>query len=222
MRVKQIRDIFLSDYKRSKFNSEGMLEIINASFIADESTIFGIPNYDYIKKELEWYVSMSLSILDIDSNYENIPKIWKKIASNNNEINSNYGWCIFSKENSNQYLSVISKLTKNINTRQATMIYTRPAMHIDSIKNGMNDFICTNTVQIFIRDNYLYYIVNMRSNDAIFGYKNDLAWHVWVYQNLKSDINSILKISLNEYPIMWNANSLHIYPCHFKLLENKG
>lgn len=220
MRVKQIRDIFLSDYKCSKFNNEGMLEIINASFIADEESIFGIPNIDYIKKELEWYISRSLSMLDIDNDYANIPKIWKKIASDNNKINSNYGWCIFSEDNCNQYTNVISKLSKNINSRQATMIYTRPSMHIDSIKDNMNDFICTNTVQIFIRDNYLYYIVNMRSNDAVFGYKNDLAWHVWVYQNLKFDLSKILNFTLIEYPIMWNANSLHIYPRHFKLIEN--
>ena len=30
-------------------------------------------------------------------------KIWKQVASTDNLVNSNYGWCIFSIENGEQY-----------------------------------------------------------------------------------------------------------------------
>lgn len=55
------------------------------------------------------------------------------------------------------------------------MIYQRPQMQFQYNKNGMNDFICTNYAQLFIRNNKLIYIVDMRSNDAIFGFFNDFA-----------------------------------------------
>ena len=42
-----------------------MLEIRGASFIADEASIFGTVNYEYVERELEWYKSMSLSVNDI-------------------------------------------------------------------------------------------------------------------------------------------------------------
>ena len=134
----------------------------------------------YVKAELDWYYSMDLSVDFIGEK----AKIWKQIASNKNIVNSNYGWCIFSKDNGYQYDNCFKELIKNPESRRAIMIYTRPSMHIDYCKDGMNDFICTNTVQCFIRDNELHYFVYMRSNDAIFGFMNDIQWHAHVYQKL--------------------------------------
>ena len=61
-----------------------LLEIINANFIADEPTIFGSPNENYIKRELEWYKSKSLNVNEIPGG---APTIWKQVADMDGWIN---------------------------------------------------------------------------------------------------------------------------------------
>jgi len=186
------------------------IEIINASFIADQSSIFGNINEDYIKRELDWYNSTSLNIYDIEGN---VPAIWKQVADTNGFINSNYGWCIYSKDNHEQYTKVKHELKRNPDSRRATMIYTRPTMHEDHNKNGMSDFMCTNTVQYLIRENRLNALVYMRSNDAVYGYKNDYAWQKHVLNKLAKDLD------INVGNLFWNVASLHVYENHFELVK---
>ncbi len=177
--------------------------------------IFGNINLDYVKREISWYESMSLNVKDIPGN---TPKIWEMIASDKGEINSNYGWCIYSKQNERQYENVLKKLLNNPLDRQAVMIYTRPTMHCDATRDGMQDFMCTNAVQYLIRNNKLSCVVQMRSNDVLFGYKNDRAWQLDVLTNLYKDL-------VRDYPdlkmgdIHWNVGSLHVYERHFKLVK---
>ena len=187
-----------------------MIEIMGASFIADEPAIFGTVNEDYVKREIEWYVSQSLNVNDIPGD---VPAIWKAIATPDGRINSNYGWCIFSEENGSQYDNVLKELKQNPDSRRATMIYTRPSMHTDYNKDGMSDFMCTNAVGYLIRNNRLHAHVSMRSNDVIFGYKNDYSWQKYVLDKLAFDLN----IELGD--IYWNVTSLHVYEKHFHLVK---
>jgi thymidylate synthase len=94
------------------------------------------------------------------------------------------------------------------------MIYTRPWMHEDYNKDGMSDFICTNTVQYLIRDGKVHALVYMRSNDAVFGYKNDYAWQLYVLYSVAAEVG------MPVGDIYWNVASLHIYERHFKLVED--
>jgi len=192
------------------------IEIMNASFIADDSIIFGSVNEDYIKRELDWYKSQSLNVNDIPGG---TPEIWKQVSSKDGFINSNYGWCIYSEENGNQYNNVKSELSHNICSRRATMIYNRPSMHVDYNTNGMSDFMCTNAVQYLIRDGKLHALVYMRSNDAVFGYKNDYAWQKYVLQQLVNDLNNNW-MNIKEGNIYWNVASMHVYERHFYLVDN--
>lgn len=187
------------------------VEIINASFIADEPYIFGTINHDYIERELAWYKSMSRNVWDIP---KPVPGVWVKVATEDGYINSNYGWCIWSDENYNQYTNVVDELKANPDSRRATMIYTRPTMHTDYKLNGMSDFICTNTVQYLVRDGKVNALVYMRSNDAIFGYKNDYAWQKHVLESVCKDLN------LPMGTIYWNVASLHVYERHFDLIKD--
>jgi thymidylate synthase len=189
------------------------VEIMNASFIADKSAIFGTVNEDYVKRELEWYKSMSLNVNDIPGGP---PEIWKMVASKNGLINSNYGWCIYSKENGDQFQNVVNELTKNPGSRRATMIYNRPSMHEDYNKDGMSDFMCTNSVQYLIRDNKVNALVYMRSNDAVFGYKNDYAWQKHVLEELVKELGWYNQVG----DIYWNVASLHVYERHFDLIRD--
>lgn len=199
-----------------KADEKGMLELVNARFIADEPAIFGTPNEDWHRRELEWYKSMSLSVDDIPPP---VPAIWRDVASKGGLINSNYGWCIWSNANGLQYDRALTALISDPYSRQALMIYTRPSMHDDAHRYGMRDFVCTNTVQLIIRDKKLHYLVNMRSSDAVFGYKGDFAWHSYVFDQCVKGLEIRGGIVVDRGAMIWNAGSLHVYPRHKHLVE---
>ena len=217
--VSNIRNIFKEKLKMEDFviDKTGVktIEIINAAFFANQPTIFGTVNEDYVQRELEWYKSMSLNVNDIPGGP---PEIWKMVANPNGYINSNYGWCIYSQQNGNQYQNVLNELIKNPLSRRATMIYNRPTMHDDYNKGGMSDFMCTNAVQYLIRNNKLNALVYMRSNDAVFGYKNDYAWQKHVLEELVTDLRNEWLDDIQIGDIYWNVASLHVYERHFKFV----
>jgi len=212
--VANIRESFYELYRNNEFVTDKSdvktIELVGASFIADENTIFGNMNTDYAKREIDWYSSGSLFVDDIPGK---TPEIWKQVSSKNGEINSNYGWCVFSSENWDQFGSVLETLKSHRDSRRAIMIYTRPKMQVDYCRDGMSDFICTNTVQYLIRDHVLNVIVQMRSNDAVFGYKNDLYWQQHVASLLCKELNCL------GYKIHWQVGSLHLYERHFPLMK---
>lgn len=217
--VNEIRQYFRDALANGNFVTDKTgvktLEMIGASFIADKDTIFGDVNWDYVNRELEWYRSMSLKVADIPGGS---PKIWQQVASKNGEINSNYGWCIYSEANHKQYWSVLLELLANPNSRRAVMIYTRPTMHTDYCRDGMSDFMCTNAVQYLIRQNKINAVVQMRSNDVVFGYKNDRAWQADVLEQLTADLSLKADVNYQVGDIHWNVGSLHIYERHFNLI----
>jgi len=211
LKVEDIRDHFIGELMDSNFviDKTGVktIEMIGATFEADEPSIFGDVNDDYIQRELEWYKSESLYVDDIPGI---TPAIWKKVASTEGKINSNYGWAIYNHDNGLQYLHVLGDLKLNPNSRRAVMIYTRPTMHNDYNKDGMSDFMCTNAVQYMIRDGQLIAIVQMRSNDVVFGYRNDYAWQKYVANQLTKDLGLDV-----EPKIIWHVGNLHVYERHF-------
>ena len=213
MNVSDIREEFVIKYQKDDFELDktgaNVVEIINAQFEANENCIFGTPNEDYINRELKWYKSQSLNVNDI----ENTPKIWKDCADPSGYVNSNYGWCIYSKENGKQYNNCLKELRRNASTRRATMIYNRPEMWVDYNKYGRSDFMCTYAVQFFIRNDVLIASVSMRSNDAVFGYNNDYAWHKYVLDKVAWDLK------IEDTQMIWNAGSIHVYERHFKFIE---
>lgn len=232
LNTSHIRDHFkelLTEKQFTTVNREGSMtdltgnttiEIVNASFIADEDAIFGEVNWDYVKREEAWYESQSLNVNDIPGG---TPAIWRAVADKDGFINSNYGWCIYSPENGlstsrlsedlSQYNLACAELKKNPESRRAIMIYTRPSMWLEYNKNGRSDFMCTNAVQYMIRNGKLHAIVQMRSNDAVFGYKNDRAWQQHVLEKLADDL------SIEPGNLYWNAGSLHVYARHYHLVD---
>jgi thymidylate synthase len=212
--VNTIRRVFKDMLAREDFVTDKtgvkMLEMVGAQFNANEPAIFGEPNQDYIERELQWYRSMSLNVNSIPGGP---PAIWKQVATPDGMINSNYGYLIWSYENEMQYESVLTELMKNPNSRRAVMIYTRPTMHRDYNTDGMSDFICTNAVQYMIRDDKLQVVVQMRSNDVVYGYRNDWAWQRYVQNMLATDLD----VGLGD--IFWQVGSLHVYERHFDLVK---
>lgn len=211
--TRSIRNEFHMKLLGEDIADDGNLEIVNASFIADEPAIFGQPNHDWHARERAWYNKMSLNVNDIEPP---IPQIWKGIAAEDGTINSNYGWCIFSKDNGNQYTSAIDVLINAPTSRQAVMIYNRPSMHVDSKAKGMRDFMCTYATQLIIRKGLLHYLVFMRSSDAVYGYKGDWAWHNFIHDLAVSNLHMH---NVKKGHMHWNAGSIHVYPRHFHLVK---
>jgi thymidylate synthase len=210
MRTADIRNLFKELYAAGDYGTT--VEILGASFLADEPAIFGTPDENYITREIKWYNSMSRSVNDFPGD---APTIWKQISGKDGMINSNYGWCIYSPNNGSQYNKVLQELKTNPESRRATMIYTRPTMHRDYNVGGMSDFICTNAVCYYIRNNQLHSVVQMRSNDAVYGYKNDYAWQKHVLKNLSLDLE------VQAGNLYWQVQNLHVYERHYKLIEEQ-
>ena len=170
----------------------------------------------YLEKEHKWYMSQDLSI----KGWMDDIKIWQFCASKDDkqEINSNYGWCVFSEANGNQYENCLKKLQADPNSREAMLIYTRPSIHHDAVENGKHDFICTNYSHFFIRNNRLEMIHSQRSCDCVHGLSFDFPWSCFVYQMLYEELRHIypdLKVGLIHYHI----DSLHVYDRNENLLK---
>ena len=210
-----IKDILVNKYKNQQFDGNGNISIIAASFIADKPFIIREPNQDYIERELEWYLSESLNVNDIPGE---TPKIWQQCSDKDGFINSNYGWTTFSKENYSQFDKVLTELSNNKDSRQGVIIFIRPTMHEDSKRNGMHDFICTYCYNFKIEDNILYMIVNMRSNDCVYGYNNDWAFANYVFDKMLEELKKTY-LDLQKGVIFWRADNFHCYPRHFKFLN---
>lgn len=206
-----IRQEFLNLYKSNSVNEEGLLELVGVSFIADEFEMFGETSMDYAMREHKWYMSQSLSVHDIE--YP-IPTIWSNIADKNGLINSNYGFLAFSEENGNQFKNAVKSLKQKSASRQAIMIYTRPSIHTDAFIDGRQDFICTNTQQFMLRNNKLDIIVNQRSCDAIYGFRYDMRWAYYLLKRAALELEGV-----EVGNVILQTGSIHIYPRHFKLLE---
>jgi thymidylate synthase len=78
--------------------------------------------------------------------------------------------------------------------------------------------VCTFAIQFFIRNGYLNMIVNMRSNDAIWGLTNDAfcfaMLHRLMYVALRSTYPAL---RLGVYTHI--ANTLHVYERHYEMAQ---
>ena len=220
-RVTDVRDYFVGAKQGGGYgqttDKTGVkcLELIGASFLADEPAIFGTPNLEYIKKEIDWYESESLNINDIYGPDKEPPAAWQYAADPDGFINSNYGHLIYSNVYHNQYNRVLQELSTAPDGRRAMMVYNRPDIWDEYNENGMSDFICTNAVAYYIRNGRLDCCVQMRSNDVVFGYKNDYAWQQYVLHELANDLD------LEVGNMIWQVQNLHVYEKHFDLIKPK-
>ena len=235
MQVADIRKHFIKELKNENFTTDKTgqrtIEMLVASFIAREPSIFGVPNEEYINSEILWYSSHSTNINDIYIDDREPPKAWQLSANQFGEINSNYGYLIWSDRYHQQYGMALDELIRNPDSRRASMIYQRPSIWVEYEENGKNDFICTNAVTYYIRNGKLHAVVQMRSNDVVFGYKNDYAWQLHVLNMMIADINASNKADrdlgygdMNQEDlaagnITWQVQNLHVYERHFDLVK---
>ena len=223
--VKKLYDEFFDDYLHERFvldkTGVRVTERLNYSmelnpFDTDFEVYGRKAPEEYCQKERAWYLSQSLSI----DPYMSDIKIWNQVCGKTTrEINSNYGWCIFSDANYKQFDNAVSELFKNPSSRRALMIYNRPSMWKDYNRDGMSDFICTTATQLFIRNDRLYYVVNQRSCDLTTGFWNDFYWHSYVYKRALEELNAFVEDSVLPGTILYQCNSIHLYERNFKIFD---
>lgn len=223
IKTDDMRYYFCNELRQKNFvtdkNGGKLIEMIGACFLADKPSIFGTPNQDYITREIAWYNSQ---IGNVNAISGKTPEAWKMAANDYGQVNSNYGQLIYSDKYFNQYGRVLDELLENDEGRRATMVYNRPSIWEEYNEEGKSDFICTNAVTYYIRNDKLFCVVQMRSNDVVFGYKNDYAWQLHVLETLVEDYNQckneiIEPITCGD--IIWQVQNMHVYERHFDLVK---
>lgn len=226
--VKDIRQFFINELKNENFTTDRTgqktIEILGASFIADEPAIFGTPNQSYIDAELAWYESGSTNIYDIHGDDKEPPTAWKYSADKHGNINSNYGHLVFSNKYHDQFSNAFHELQVNPDSRRAQMIYNRPSIWVEFDEGGKSDFICTNAQTFYIRDGKLHMVSQMRSNDVVFGYKNDYAWAQYLMDKFVRAWNEMEAMyskhgEITKGDLIWQVMNLHVYSRHFHLVK---
>ena len=157
-------------------------------------------NREYAEAEWQWYLSGDCNINKLGDIYGKIPPIWKRMADEDGNVNSNYGW---QWKRDNQLENVIAMLESNPDTRQAAIsIYDAK-----EINDGcyQYDTPCTYAVQFTILNNKLNMAVVMRSNDLWFGFCNDQ----YCFASLQMLVAYELGVECGEY--YHYAHNLHLY-----------
>lgn len=189
----------------------------------------------YLLGEFIWYLNGSFDPTGI------LPysKFWAHITNSGDHdgypegtVNSNYGNRIFGNsilpsfveggtiQTINQWDETVAMLARDKDTRQAIMnIHVPEDRHV-----GNKDVPCTLTLQWFIRENALYLIVNMRSNDIILGFTNDVFQFTMLQEAMLLQLREVYQdLELGYY--YHNAGSMHIYDRHYemadKIIENE-
>jgi len=165
-------------------------------------------SYEYLQAEMDWYLSGSLFVDVIGKN----AKMWKVLADSNGTVNSNYGFLALVEKWSgkSQLEWCISRLKKDVHTRQAVINYNQPRHKYDDVK----DFVCTISQQFIVRNGMLDTVVYMRSNDLIYGLSYDMPWFCYLLKKVAKETG--LKVGKYEHI----AASLHVYEKHFNTLKD--
>ena len=154
--------------------------------------------YDYADAEWKWYISEDRNISKLGDIYGKVPEIWKRMANEFGEVNSNYGW---QWGRNDQIDYVVNLLENNKDTRQAAIsIYD-----CKEYKDYTNDTPCTYAVQFTILHGRLDMCVVMRSNDLWYGFCNDQ----YCFSKPQEMISLELKIEPGTYYHF--AHNMHLY-----------
>jgi thymidylate synthase len=195
----------------------GTVEIISPQIVLEDPqcnlvTLAGRDlNIVYPMTEFVWYLTGNRKANEI----QQYAKIWGQIADSSGEVESNYGDYIFnvSRMGFSQWSWCIDELSKEPASRRAVLNIL--AAHHK--KGNPKDIPCTASLQFLIRDSKLHMIVNMRSQDVIFGWCNDTFCFSMFHQLMYNEL--LLKypnLTLGIY--IHNAASLHIYERHYRYL----
>ena len=157
---------------------------------------------DYAEAEWQWYLSGDRSIYKLGDIYGKVPEIWKRMADDMGQVNSNYGWQWQRSDHGvSQLDNVIKILTENPESRQAAISIYDGKEH----RNYDTDTPCTYAVQFTIVHGRLDMCVTMRSNDLWYGFCNDQ----YQFSKLQEMVSKRLEIETGVYYHF--AHNMHLY-----------
>jgi thymidylate synthase len=167
-------------------------------------------NLDYAKLEMLWYLTG-------DPRNEMILKcasIWPDVRQPDGQWYSNYGRYWFGHQQG--FYWVVGQLMRDKDSRQAVI----PMLNHLHCFIGNVDVVCTYSISFRIRNDKLYMSVNMRSQDAIWGFTNDTfcfsVLHELVYVYLRDSDYPDLQMGTFTHKV----DSFHVYEKHFDMLES--
>lgn len=169
---------------------------------------------EYVKAELEWYLSGSLKCDDIAK----AAPFWSTIKDDNGNVVSNYGYWIFHHEEADgktRFDRCVELLVADPDTRKAIINIHEP---INSVINP-KDTPCTLALQFLIRNGQLHMIVTMRSNDLVTGWCNDILQFQFIALLLYSTLKFKFEMDIVLGSYIHQAASLHIYDKHYDRTE---
>ena len=182
---------------KALFNVGFEIEVPNANAILDRKVKRNW-SYTYAEAEWQWYLSGDRRVITLGGLYGKVPAIWKRMADDDGNVNSNYGW----QWQRNQQLDyVIGLLRTQPETRQAAIsIYDAKEW-----ESYTNDTPCTYAVQFTVLDDKLNMSVVMRSNDLWYGFCNDQ----YQFSNLQMLVAKETGYKMGTYYHF--AHNLHLY-----------
>jgi len=194
-------------------NSRGFKakESLFVSFEIEDATQLSVEvparkfNEDYAILEWLWYLNADPSVTNIGK----FASIWNDIADSHGRVESNYG--VYLKP---QWYWVVEELIKDPDSRRATIVIN----HSTHKNKNPKDYPCTQYIHFFIRNNKLHLQVSMRSNDAVFGFCNDVFTFCLFQQLMKNELNNRgLHVDLGKY--YHAAGSFHVYDRHYRMMD---
>ncbi len=197
---------FLNEIRSVGIDFAGTRALFNVGFTIIDPLANRIQNEErkwnlkYAEAEWQWYLSGDCNISKLGEIYGKIPPIWKRMADEDGNVNSNYGW---QWQRNHQLDNIVAMLKSNPETRQAAIsIYD--AKEIDD-GYYQNDTPCTYAVQFTILNNKLNMSVVMRSNDLWYGFCNDQ----YCFSELQRYVAMRIDKEVGEYYHF--AHNLHLY-----------
>lgn len=199
----------------------------NISLFDPRNRIINFPDrktsLKYLLGEFIWYISGNpdpAGILPYAKFWDGIRNSGGHALYATGDVNSNYGTRLFGHstlpafEGVSQWNETIALLARDKDTRQAIM-----NIHVPSDRHGGNkDVPCTLTLHWFIRSDELHLIVNMRSNDIVLGFTNDVFQFTMLQECMMVQLRETYPdLKLGQY--YHNAGSMHIYERHFAMAE---
>ena len=155
-------------------------------------------NEDYAEAEWQWYLSGDRNTAKLGELYGKVPEIWKRMADNQGNVNSNYGW----QWKRNDQIGEVINILKNYRETRQACISIYDGKEIDKYTY---DTPCTYAIQFTILDNRLHMCVTMRSNDLWYGFCNDQ----YQFSKLQELIAKEINMDIGTYYHF--AHNLHIY-----------
>jgi Thymidylate synthase len=223
LKTNTIDDVVLSLSSAPIDPRTGNKVLYSVDWVADADSMIGEVNPDWIRRELDWFASGSDKLDDMEGP---VPQLFQACGGFDGKVNSAYGYILFGMGDKlpgppSLFHRVVDTFMKEgLGTRHAVAIITDRDVHNLAHYNGRNDFICTNALNFMVdADNKLHIIAQMRSMDAVFGYRADYSMWDYLMDYLLGHLELPFGGKVQRGTITFQVANLHVYPRHFELLQ---